>query len=45
MNLQRESTSLHDLNDKLEQELRHKEAQLKVCIILIVLRYLIKNFF
>lgn len=30
MNLQRESTSLHDLNDKLEQELRHKEAQLKV---------------
>lgn len=32
MNLQRESTSLHDLNDKLEQELQHKEAQLKVNI-------------
>lgn len=32
MNLQRESTSLHDLNDKLEQELQHKEAQLKVTI-------------
>lgn len=30
MNAQRESTSLHDLNEKLEQELRHKEAQLKV---------------
>lgn len=42
MNLQRESTSLHDLNDKLEQELRHKETQLKVCIIF-VLRYLIFN--
>lgn len=32
LNAQRESTSLHDLNEKLEQELRHKEAQLKVCI-------------
>lgn len=32
MNAQRESTSLHDLNEKLEQELRHKEAQLKVRI-------------
>lgn len=32
MSLQRESTSLHDLNDKLEQELQHKEAQLKVII-------------
>lgn len=31
LNAQRESTSLHDLNEKLEQELRHKEAQLKVC--------------
>lgn len=30
LNAQRESTSLHDLNEKLEQELRHKEAQLKV---------------
>ncbi|XP_055853436.1 liprin-alpha-1 isoform X7 [Episyrphus balteatus] len=29
LNAQRESTSLHDLNEKLEQELRHKEAQLK----------------
>lgn len=33
VNAQRESTSLHDLNEKLEQELQHKEAQLKVCII------------
>lgn len=32
LNAQRESTSLHDLNEKLEQELRHKEAQLKVRI-------------
>lgn len=31
LNAQRESTSLHDLNEKLEQELRHKEAQIKVC--------------
>lgn len=31
LHAQRESTSLHDLNEKLEQELRHKEAQLKVC--------------
>lgn len=30
LNAQRESTSLHDLNEKLEQELQHKEAQLKV---------------
>lgn len=30
LNAQRESTSLHDLNDKLEQELQHKEAQLKL---------------
>lgn len=30
LNAQRESTSLHDLNEKLEQELRHKEAQIKV---------------
>lgn len=30
LHAQRESTSLHDLNEKLEQELRHKEAQLKV---------------
>lgn len=30
LHAQRESTSLHDLNSKLEQELKHKEAQLKV---------------
>lgn len=30
LNAQRESTSLHDLNEKLDQELRHKEAQIKV---------------
>jgi Tfp pilus assembly protein PilN len=30
LNAQRESTSLHDLNEKLEQELQHKQAQLKV---------------
>lgn len=30
LNAQRESTTLHDLNEKLEQELRHKEAQIKV---------------
>lgn len=36
MNLQRESTTLHDLNDKLEQELQHKEAQLKVRIMYIL---------
>ncbi|XP_022827848.1 liprin-alpha-1 isoform X7 [Spodoptera litura] len=29
LNAQRESTSLHDLNEKLEQELNHKQAQLK----------------
>lgn len=33
LHAQRESTSLHDLNEKLEQELRHKEAQLKVSAI------------
>lgn len=30
LNAQRESTSLHDLNEKLEQELSNKEAQLKL---------------
>lgn len=35
LHAQRESTSLHDLNEKLEQELRHKEAQLKVSATLI----------
>ena len=30
LNAQRESTSLHDLNDKLEQELANKETALKV---------------
>lgn len=29
INAQRESTSLHDLNDKLETELALKESQLK----------------
>ena len=29
INAQRESTSLHDLNDKLETELASKESQLK----------------
>ena len=29
LNAQRESTSLHDLNDKLESELANKESQLK----------------
>jgi hypothetical protein len=29
LNAQRESTSLHDLNDKLESELATKESQLK----------------
>jgi len=43
MNLQRESTSLHDLNDKLEQELRHKEAQLKVCVMFLLI-YITFNF-
>lgn len=32
LNAQRESTSVHDLNEKLEQELKHKEDQLKVFI-------------
>ena len=30
LNAQRESTSLHDLNEKLEQELQHREAQLRL---------------
>ena len=30
LNAQRESTSLHDLNEKLEEELKNKEAQYKV---------------
>lgn len=29
LNAQRESTTVHDLNDKLESELQMKEAQLK----------------
>lgn len=36
LNAQRESTSLHDLNEKLEQELRHKEAQIKVFYLTII---------
>lgn len=31
LNAQRESTSIHDLNEKLEHELANKEAQLKLC--------------
>ena len=31
LNAQRESTSLHDLNEKFEQELKHKEVQIQVC--------------
>lgn len=30
VNAQREASSLHDLNEKLEQELKHKDAQIKV---------------
>ena len=30
LNAQRESTSLHDLNDKLESELAMKESNLKI---------------
>lgn len=30
LSAQRESSSLHDLNEKLEQELKHKDAQIKV---------------
>lgn len=33
VNAQRMSTNLHDLNEKLEQELQHKKAQLKVTVI------------
>lgn len=43
LTLQRESTSLHDLNDKLEQELRHKETQLKVCISYVRIFFFILN--
>jgi chromosome segregation ATPase len=32
LNAQREASSLHDLNEKLDQELRHKEAQIKVSV-------------
>lgn len=35
LNAQREASSLHDLNEKLDQELRHKEAQIKVIDILL----------
>lgn len=31
LNSQRESTSVHDLNEKLERELINKEAQLRIC--------------
>lgn len=37
LHAQRESTSLHDLNEKLEQELRHKEAQLKVMMMMMMI--------
>ena len=32
LNAQRESTSLHDLNEKLEEELKNKNAHFKVRI-------------
>ncbi|KAK7077579.1 Liprin-alpha-4 [Halocaridina rubra] len=32
LNAQRESTSLHDLNEKLEEELKNKEAQYKLLL-------------
>lgn len=35
INAQRESTSLHDLNDKLETELALKESQLKAVSIIV----------
>ena len=37
LNAQRESTSLHDLNEKLEEELKNKEAQYKVFILIYIL--------
>ena len=37
LNAQRESTSVHDLNDKLESELALKEAQIKTVSSLISL--------
>lgn len=45
LHAQRESTSLHDLNEKLEQELRHKEAQLKVRCLLLYENFMTRNFF
>lgn len=41
LNAQRESTSLHDLNEKLEQELQHKKAQLKVYILIFIFSFFI----
>lgn len=43
LNAQRESISLHDLNEKLEQELQHKEAQLKAIISYCILKTHIIN--
>lgn len=40
LNAQRESTSVHDLNEKLEQELKHKEDQLKVFLYDIIIFFL-----
>ncbi len=30
LNAQREASSSHDINEKLKQELKHKDAQIKV---------------
>lgn len=44
LNAQRESTSLHDLNEKLEEELKNKDAHFKVfyfiCSIIIISFYI-----
>lgn len=37
LNAQRESTSLHDLNDKLESELANKESHLKSASLILFL--------
>lgn len=47
LNAQRESTSLHDLNERLEQELRNKDAQLKVTLysVIVQIRFVFTDFF
>ena len=44
LNAQRESTSVHDLNDKLESELAMREAQLKTVSIGIQTTFSSANF-